>query len=140
MFSLALEPLNSSVSVPAWPSTVSLPSPGSHWNVSSPAPRKRDVVALAAVDEVVAVAADQHVGAAAAEDRVVAGAAVERELDDAGRERRCRQRIVAAEAVDDEPVVGAFGAGQLHERRQPGDRDRRARAGDLDDVVGIRCR
>src|SRR5829696_6829596 len=33
-------PLNSIVSVPAWPSTVSLPSPGSHWNVSSPAPRK----------------------------------------------------------------------------------------------------
>ena len=35
-----LLPLNSIVSVPSWPSTVSLPSPGSHWKVSSPAPRK----------------------------------------------------------------------------------------------------
>ena len=31
-------PLNSIVSVPSWPSTMSLPSPGSHWNTSSPAP------------------------------------------------------------------------------------------------------
>ena len=31
MFSLTLAPLKSIVSVPAWPSTVSLPSPGSHW-------------------------------------------------------------------------------------------------------------
>src|SRR5262249_34522519 len=29
-----------SVSVPASPSTMSLPSPGSHWNKSSPAPRR----------------------------------------------------------------------------------------------------
>ena len=69
---------------------VSLPSPGSHWNMSSPAPMKADVVALVAVDEVVAVAADQDVGAAAAEDRVVAGAAVERQLDDGRDERRRR--------------------------------------------------
>ena len=40
MFSLAFEPLNRRVSVPAWPSTVSLPSPGFHTNVSSPAPSK----------------------------------------------------------------------------------------------------
>ena len=37
---IAALPLNSSVSVPSWPSTTSLPSPGSHWNTSSPAPRK----------------------------------------------------------------------------------------------------
>ena len=30
MFSAVLEPLKSNVSVPAWPSTMSLPSPGSH--------------------------------------------------------------------------------------------------------------
>ena len=38
--SLAALPLNSNVSVPAWPSTTSLPSPGSHWNTSSPAPMR----------------------------------------------------------------------------------------------------
>ena len=32
-------PLNAIRSVPAWPSTMSLPSPGSHWKTSSPAPR-----------------------------------------------------------------------------------------------------
>ena len=32
IFSPALEPLKSSRSLPPWPSTVSLPSPGSHWN------------------------------------------------------------------------------------------------------------
>ena len=47
---------------------MSLPSPGFQTNVSSPAPRKADVVAAAAVDEVVAVAADQHVVAVAADD------------------------------------------------------------------------
>src|SRR5260370_155675 len=38
IFSLTLEPLNTSVSVPSWPSTTSLPSPGFQTNVSSPAP------------------------------------------------------------------------------------------------------
>ena len=37
-FSETLAPLNRSVSRPSWPSTVSLPSPGSHWKASSPAP------------------------------------------------------------------------------------------------------
>jgi len=37
-FSGALEPLKSSASSPPWPSTVSLPSPGSHWKRSSPLP------------------------------------------------------------------------------------------------------
>ena len=39
MRSLMFAPLNGILSLPSWPSTVSLPSPGSHWNVSSPAPR-----------------------------------------------------------------------------------------------------
>ena len=38
MFSLTLAPLNSMVSLPSWPSTVSLPSPGFQTKVSSPAP------------------------------------------------------------------------------------------------------
>ena len=58
MFSAALEPLKSMTSLPPWPSTVSLPSPGSHWKWSAPAPELRDVVAAVAVDEVVAGAAE----------------------------------------------------------------------------------
>ena len=69
MFSAMFAPLNSIASVPSWPSMTSLPSPGSHWKVSSPAPEEADVVALVAVDEVVAVAAEQDVGAVAAEQR-----------------------------------------------------------------------
>src|SRR5829696_512565 len=38
MFSPMLAPKNSIVSTPSWPSRVSLPSPGFHWNESSPAP------------------------------------------------------------------------------------------------------
>ena len=76
MRSPMFEPLKSRVSLPASPSTVSLPSPGSHWKWSSPVPRRRGVGADVAVDEVVAGAADQHLGAVVAEQRVVAGAAV----------------------------------------------------------------
>ena len=67
-----------------------------------------EVVAVVAEHEVVAVAAEDRVGALAAEDGVVAGAAVERELDDAGRQGRGGDAVVAAEAVDDERVVRAF--------------------------------
>ena len=74
MFSAALLPLNTIVSAPAWPSTTSLPSPGSHWKVSSPAPSNAVVVALVAVDDVVAVTAEQGVDAVGAEDGVVAAA------------------------------------------------------------------
>ena len=38
--SLAALPLNTILSLPSWPSTVSLPSPGSHWKASSPAPSR----------------------------------------------------------------------------------------------------
>ena len=40
IFSPMLEPLNCIVSVPSWPSTVSLPSPGFQTKVSLPAPSK----------------------------------------------------------------------------------------------------
>ena len=39
-FSSALLPLNTIVSAPSWPSTTSLPSPGSHWNTSSSVPSR----------------------------------------------------------------------------------------------------
>ena len=41
IFSATLAPLNCSVSVPAWPSTVSLPSPGFQTKVSLPPPGTR---------------------------------------------------------------------------------------------------
>ena len=40
IFSLMFAPLNSSVSTPAWPSTMSLPSAGFQTNVSLPPPSK----------------------------------------------------------------------------------------------------
>ena len=83
MFSATLAPLNSIVSKPAWPSSVSLSSPGFQTNVSSPAPMQGDVVAVAAVDQVVALAAEEH---------VVAEAAVHRELDAVGLQRAWRRR------------------------------------------------
>ena len=45
IFSAMLAPLNTIVSAPAWPSIVSLPSPGFQTNVSSPARRPGHVVA-----------------------------------------------------------------------------------------------
>ena len=114
MFSLTLEPLNSIVSEPPWPSTVSLPSPGFQTKVSSPAPMKAtslprppsiDVVPRAAGEEVVAVAAIEH------------------QVDLTGGERARVDRVVAAEAVDREPVVGRFVPRDVHRGGQARDRD-----------------
>ena len=77
IFSAMLAPLKSIVSFPELPSIVSLPSPGSHWNVSAPEPIERDVVAAVAVGEVAAGAADVLLVARAADQAVVAGAAVD---------------------------------------------------------------
>ena len=60
MFSLTLEPLNSSVSVPAWPSTDVAAVAGVPDEGVVAGAEQRDVVAAAAVDDVVAVAADQR--------------------------------------------------------------------------------
>ena len=106
MFSLALEPLNCNVSWPPWPSTTSLPSPGFQTKVSSPAPRKADVVAATADDGVVAVAADQHVVAVAAGDGVIARAAIDGEGDQRGQAVACGEDVVAAVGVDDQVFAG----------------------------------
>ena len=105
MFSLALLPLNAIVSMPAWPSTTSLPSPGSHWNAVVAGSEQGDVVALLAVDEVVAVAAEQEVDAVAAEERVVARAAVDGDGDQRGQVPGRGEAVVAAVGVEDE-VLG----------------------------------
>jgi hypothetical protein len=55
-------------SLPPWPSTVSLPSPGSHWKQVNAGAQQRGVVAAVAVDVVVAGAAEEQVVAVAAGD------------------------------------------------------------------------
>ena len=87
--------------------------------------QERQVVAAVAVDRVVAVAAEQRLDAPAAGDRVVSGAAVEGQGDRLGRERRGRDRVVAAEAVDVE-LVGRLLVLDRH-RSAPGRRRRRPR-------------
>ena len=71
------------------------------------AAEKSRVVALIAVDGVIAVTAEQGVGAVAAVERVIADAAVERELHQS-RQGAPGEGVVAAEAVDDNAVVGRF--------------------------------
>ena len=85
-----LLPKKSSRSLPASPSTTSLPSPGSHWNRSSPSPQERAVDALVAVERVVAGPAEQQVGAVAAAQRVVRPRRRRRSARSAGR--GCRSR------------------------------------------------
>ena len=79
IFSATLAPLKQHRVGAACPSIVSLPSPGSHWNVSSPAPSSAKSSPRLPSIEVVAVAADERVDAVVAVDRVVAGAAVDPE-------------------------------------------------------------
>ena len=92
------------------------------------------VVAAAADDGVVAVAADQHVVAVAAGDGVVARAAVHGQPDHAGGQSGGGDRVVAAERVHDELVVGPFGALDRNSGRQPGHGEAGPAAGDLDRV------
>ena len=105
-------PLKTSRSAPAPPMMVSLLSPGSHWNTSSPSPPSSGVDALVAVDEVVAGAAGEHVGAVAAEEGVVAVAAVDVEGDQGGEVADGGERVVAGAEVDVEQLDG--GQAQLH--------------------------
>ena len=76
MISPALAPLKSSVSLPPWPSTMSLASPGFQTKRVRAASELDGVVPVAAGDEVVAVAADERVVADTADERVVAALAV----------------------------------------------------------------
>ena len=127
MFSLTLAPLNSSVSVPAWPSTVSLPSPGFQTNVSSPAPRK--ATSLPRPPMTTSLPSPPSSMSAPWLPMIVSLPAPPSSvrLIDAGRQRRRIDGVVAAEAVDDERVVGTFGAGDRHLRRQARDGDRTCR-------------
>ena len=104
IFSPMLEPLKARVSLPAWPSTVSLPSPGSHWKGSSPAAEEGGVGAAVAVDPVVAVAAGDGVGCRRRREVVVAVAAVDGERGEARRCRWAGDRVVAVEPGDDQAL------------------------------------
>ena len=84
--------------MPDWPSTVSLPSPGSQLKRSLPEPSGRGVGALVAVGEVVAGAAEQDVGAVAAAQRVVVVAAVEGQLAELGDVADRGERVLAVAA------------------------------------------
>ena len=80
----------------------------------------RDVVALISVGVVVPRAPDQLIDARSAEQHVVPRPAVEGELDRRGGQIRCRDRVVTAEAVDDERVGGSLRVGDPCERGQAG--------------------
>ena len=107
MFSSTLAPLNSSVSMPSWPSTVSLPSPGSHWKMSSPAPSNATSLPCWPSMKSLPSPPSSSVGAVAAEDRVVAGAAVDGDADEGGQVAGGAETVVAAVHVDDEILGGA---------------------------------
>ena len=98
-----------------------------------------EVVTLVAVDDIIAIATDEDVRTSAAVDRVVAGAAVDREDRDAGSQSRGRDGVVAAEAIDDQLIVGAFGARDGHERRQSDHREARPAPRMSIDVVAVRA-
>ncbi len=88
-----LEPLKFSASVPASPATVSLPSPGSHWNASLPRCRARPCRCPGCRRRGRCREPPSSVSAAAPpKSRVVAGPAVDRQAveqaDDAPRRRR----------------------------------------------------
>ena len=92
-----MAPLKTIVSKPSWPSSdVVVVARVPDEDVVAGA-HQGEVVAVAAVDEVVAFRADQD---------VVAEPAVHGQLDAVGLEAGGVDHVVAAEAVDDEPVVG----------------------------------
>ena len=111
MFSLTLAPLNTSVSVPAWPSTMSLPSPGFQMKVSLPLPSKATSLPRPPVTMSLPSPPSSVSLPCAADDGVVAGAAVDGEADDA-RPAGSDALIVSLPppALIDQQVVGAFGA------------------------------
>ena len=90
MFSATLAPLKSIVSVPAWPSTVSLPSPGFQTKVSSPAPIRATSLPRPPSMKSLPSPPISMSSPCAAEDRVVAGAAVDRQPDHARGQGRTR--------------------------------------------------
>ena len=86
---------------------MSLPSPGSHWKVSLPAPRR--AVSLPCWPSMKSLLSPpmQQVDAVAAQQGVVAGAAVGGDLDQGGEVAGAGEAVVAAVGVEDEVLAGA---------------------------------
>src|SRR6185312_14387337 len=95
--------------------------------------------ALIAVDEIIAVSADQHVVSTAATNGVIASAAIDGELDMPAGQRRSVDRVAAAKTVDNEGVVRTFRTLDRHLRRQAGDQDGGAIAGDVNFFAATRA-
>ena len=132
MRSLAALPLNAIVSVPSWPSTTSLPSPGSHWNVSSPAPRNAMSLPCWPSAKSLPSPPSRMSAAVAAEQRVVAGAAVDGDADQRGQVAGRGEAVVAAVGVEDE-VLGRADVDRERRRVEAVEADARAvgRRGEL---------
>jgi len=99
-----LAPLNTSVSKSAWPSTLSLPSPGFQTKMSLPEPRAAVSLPRPPPDRVITVSAEQQVRPVAADHGVVAGAAVEREVDESGQAIAGGDGVVACGRTDPRPL------------------------------------
>ena len=94
-------------SLPSWPSTTSLPSPGSHWKRSSPAPMKPTSLPCWPSTKSLPSPPRMMSAPLLPSRCVVAGAAVDRELDQRGQVAGRRERVVAAVGVEDEVLGGA---------------------------------
>ena len=97
------------------------------------------VVAVAHERVVVAVAAVDQVVALAAEERVDTEAAVHRELDAVGLQRRGVDGVVAARAVERQPVVGLLLEEDVDRGVQPEDVDPAGVAGGAEHVGALRA-
>ena len=147
-FSAAAAPLKTIVSLPASPSTLSLPSPGSHVNESSPAPiSARSAPPFPSIASF-SLAAAQHVVAVAAVDGVVAGPAVQRQLGERGKPEPGVERVVAGEGLDgerlrvdhvDRQAARPAGDGDVGGDRRRCHADRVVSGGALDDDAIAAC-
>ena len=135
--SAAPEPLKVIVSMPAWPSTTSLPSPGSQVRPSSPAPRKaRSSPPLPSTASLPSPPSSVS-ARGAARQRVVLGAAVGGERERARLQALRGHAVEAGQRVDLKLVAPGLGA---RERERDGDADHAGAAvgaGHVDRVVEL---
>ena len=116
---------------------MSLPSPGFHTKVSLPSPMKATSLPRPPMMMSLPSPPSSMSSPSLPVIDVVAGAAVDGQPDHGGGQSGGVDRVVAAEGIDDERVVGPFGALDGHQGRQPGDGEAGAAAGDLDGVGAV---
>ena len=130
MFSATLAPLNSIVSVPSWPSSVSLSSPGFQTKVSSPAP-----ISAVSLPSPPLIRSSPSLPM----NRSCAEAAVDRQLDAVGLQAAGVDDVVAAQPVERQPVVRRPWKNDVHLRLQAEHVDAAGIARDAEDVVAAAC-